>query len=142
MDPRILFDEEDRALVERYDWLVSKAGYAFTGCDGGHLLHRLITGCPKGMVVDHIDGNGLDNRRSNLRVCTIAENVRHRVRQNRNNASGVRGVRWDASRQRWTATLGHEGHTLNLGRFLTKEEAIEARRAGEARLQGVFSGKL
>jgi len=54
------------------------------------LMHRLLTGCPAGFVVDHINGNGLDNRRSNLRICDHASNVQRGFRTKA--SSGFRGV--------------------------------------------------
>ena len=92
----ILFDEEDRELVESHTWHIdtsdrSRTFYANTNirCDDGYerkkgylkykrvKLHRAIMKAPKDMVVDHINHNGLDNRRQNLRLCTTAENVRN-----------------------------------------------------------------
>ncbi|MEG7750695.1 HNH endonuclease, partial [Listeria monocytogenes] len=63
-------------------------------------LHRQIMGEPSGFEVDHIDGNGLDNRRANLRVASKTQNVRNqRIRQD--NTSSFKGVSWSKRRQKW-----------------------------------------
>lgn len=83
------------------DWTVNASGayhraqkIVATNTENGKKtnLARLVTDCPKGLVVDHISGDTLDNRRSNLRVCTTAQNVKNRTRLSRRNKTGVNGV--------------------------------------------------
>lgn len=98
-------------------------------------LHRFILGAPGGLVIDHIDGNGLNNCRANLRVVTIAQNSQNRKgASRRNKTSGIRGVSWDQSRQKWRATVAISENgkpkQLYLGRFSTIEEAAVAAVAG------------
>ena len=76
--------------------------------------------------VDHIDGNGLNNRRSNLRVVTQAENVANRTRHDRRNKSGVRGVDFDRRRNRWRAQATVAGKNTMIGRFATLQQAANA----------------
>lgn len=93
---------------------------------------------PAGMVVDHINGNTLDNRRSNLRVVTHKQNLRHRARgANRNNAVGVRGVSWDKERKKFLAGIRVDGKRLNLGRFDSLDAAVAARSAASVKFYGV-----
>ena len=68
-------------------------------------MHRQILNAPKGMVVDHKDGNGLNNRKSNLRLCTPAQNVRNR-RPALGSSSKYKGVSRDKSRRKWLARIG------------------------------------
>lgn len=78
---------------------------------------------PVGKVLDHIDGNPLNNRIENLRQCTQAQN-----RCNTRKYKGVsryKGVSWDKSRKMWLAMIRHHGKTYNLGGFLTQSEAAE-----------------
>lgn len=86
-------------------------------------------------VVDHINGDTLDNRRENIRVATRGESVRNQSGVSRANKSGVPGVRWEANR--WAAQIGFEGKWIRLGRFKTKEEAVEARLKAERELWGI-----
>jgi hypothetical protein len=90
-----IVDAEDYERVSRYKWCLSRTGkqlYAQRRTGGKTIrMHQFIMKPPKGMVVDHIDGNGLNNRRSNLRICTRPENTRNR-RRNPNTASGYKGV--------------------------------------------------
>jgi hypothetical protein len=89
-------------------------------------MHFSVVGYPnKGMVVDHINGNGLDNRRENLRIITNQNNIRCQG-INRNNTSGYRGVSWHKGKQRWEAKIRVNGHRLSLGRYKTAEEAARA----------------
>jgi HNH endonuclease len=78
--------------------------------------------CPKGKFVDHIDGDKLDNRKSNLRICSKAENCWNRTEMNKNNASGYRGVKFDKAKKLWRADIG-----LNFGKiYLCRSKHVEA----------------
>jgi len=89
------------------------------------LMHRLIMEPPKGMVVDHINGDGLDNRRANLRICTKKQNNYNRRIQGRG-ASKYKGVSWKNRDKRWRATLYYEKKQIFLGCFETEIEAAKA----------------
>lgn len=99
--------------------------------------HRLVLGFPNG-VTDHINRNGLDNRRQNLRVCSVAENNRNRGRQRRG-TSGLKGVSLDRVRMVWRATIRANGKDHYLGRFKTKEDAAMAYDEAAKRLHGNFA---
>lgn len=91
-------------------------------------LHRYITNTPKGMEVDHINGNGLDNRKVNLRICTRAENGRNR-KMSIKNKSGYHGVHFantENRKKRWTAMIRFGGKKRYIGRYFTVEEAARA----------------
>ncbi|WP_394805346.1 HNH endonuclease signature motif containing protein [Rhodococcus qingshengii] len=80
---KVLIDRADLKLVSAYKWHIGSTGYAvWRGNQNGKKItvrmHRLITGCPSGLIVDHINHNRLDNRRKNLRICTQTENMRNR----------------------------------------------------------------
>jgi hypothetical protein len=103
------------------------------------LLHRLILGDPPpGMEVDHIDGDGLNNQRSNLRFCTKSENMQNRKLQ-RNNTSGYRGVVFHKPTKKWQATISFQGKTRWLGLFVLPEEAAAAYDREASRLFGEFA---
>lgn len=93
-------------------------------------LHRWIMQPKKGEYVDHIDGNTLDNRRSNLRICSNAANLRNAGRRS-NNSSGVTGVWWDKSRDKWSAEIKVNYRKKFLGRFNNIRDAIKARQKAE-----------
>jgi len=101
-------------------------------------LHRLIAGAPPGTVVDHINGNPLDNRREKLRVCTHAENMRNRA-PSAVNKSGFKGVYWDATRRKWVAQIRAAGRRHSLGRFDTASLAHDAYVAAAHDLHGAFA---
>jgi hypothetical protein len=98
-------------------------------------LHRLITGAPAGMEVDHKNGNGLDNRRANLRVCTHAQNMMNMPKVKAR--SGFRGVR--RMKNRWHARIQVRGKETHLGAFPTAEDAWRVRRAAELIHKGEFA---
>lgn len=78
---------------------------------------------PKKMQVDHINGNGLDNRRENLRLATHSQNLVNSGK--RIGKSGYRGVRWDKDRNKWRADIQFEGRKYSLGRSLLKKECAK-----------------
>lgn len=76
--------------------------------------------------VDHIHGNTMDNRRSQLRITTSAGNSQNKIRLMRTNKSGFRGVRWNAATKSWRAYVAHMGKFHHCGLFGTPEEAASA----------------
>lgn len=101
-------------------------------------MHRCIANTPQGMATDHIDGNGLNNQISNLRVCTTKQNLCNKGKQI-NNTSGLKGVSWHKATQRWRATLNHNGKSIHLGGFDSKEFAREAYVFACRKYQGEFA---
>lgn len=83
-----------------------------------------------GMEVDHINGNSEDNRIDNLRVVTRQENCKN-IKKARNNTSGVPGVYWDKSRNKWRPSISINGKNKCLGRFDNFEDAVRARKIAE-----------
>lgn len=87
-------------------------------------LHRVVMNAAATSIIDHIDGNGLDNRRRNLRVATHAENIRNsRFGSGR---SSFRGVYWHKAAGRWCAEIRFAGKKQYLGLFSSEDEAARA----------------
>ena len=125
----LLFDEEDRALIESRSWSLTADGYAHAAYrENGRLvtvyLHRLLMKPPSGVLVDHINGNRLDNRRGNLRLVDAMGNSENQGGW-RNSTSRFRGVCWDTRYRKWHAYA--RGRTI--GRFDSEQEAAAAARA-------------
>lgn len=98
-------------------------------------LHRFITGLP---YVDHINGDGLDNRRSNLRPATRSQNMANR-RMNENNKSGFKGVYWNKASGKWHTQIGFEGRKLHLGFHVSVVDAARAYDDAAVRLFGEYA---
>lgn len=132
---RYVIDLEDVDKVRGRSWYAIK-GYAAAGKKNLH-LHRLLLDAPKGVQVDHIDGNPSNNRRSNLRLCTHAENVRN-VRRRADNTSGFKGVSMCSRAKRWRARIRLSRKLIHIGYFETPEQAKAAYEAAAERLFGAF----
>ena len=92
------------------------------------IMHRVITNAPDGMSVDHIDGNGLNNQKGNLRICTTAENSSN-CKSYKNSISKYVGVSLipDDRKRKWTAQINKNRKIIYISRHLTEEEAALAR---------------
>jgi hypothetical protein len=103
-------------------------------------LHRFITNCPPDLCVDHINGNTLDNRQENLRVCTITQNSKNQ-RKKKNNTSGYKGVVWDRKKAKWLSNITVNYKYIFLGYYDTPEKAYEAYVTASKKYHGDF-GRL
>jgi hypothetical protein len=101
------------------------------------LMHRIIAGTPDDMETDHIDGNGLNNRRSNLRAATITENRRNKIRSYASK-SGVKGVHWVERLGKWRAQICADRKVTCLGLFDTVDGAAHAYAKASATLHGKY----
>lgn len=132
-----LVDDEDYELVNQYRWCFSY-GYA-KGANGGPFMHRLIMGAPpfERAKVDHINGDKLDNRRSNLRWATDRQNQGNRKKRSDN--CGYKGVSWHPQNRKWMARIGKDGRVRHIGYFDTAEEAALAYDEEAKREFGVYA---
>lgn len=101
-------------------------------------MHRVIAQTEQGFVTDHIDGNGLNNRRSNLRPATRSQNS-HNQKRNVRNTSGEKGVSLCKRTSRWKARLKLHGRNHCLGYYHSLEEAANAVRAARIKMHGNFA---
>ena len=133
-----LIDATDAALVGERCWTLSRRANKLYATSRGVYLHRVILGAPRGQEVDHINGDGLDNRRSNLRLCNRSENARNATRHF-DGASGFKGVCRNKNGKRWLAQIFRNGSTARLGVFDTAEDAARAYDRASVRLDGEFA---
>lgn len=105
-------------------------------------VHRLVAkaflGISDDQEIDHIDGNPLNNRLDNLRVCSHAENMKNR-RRHSNNSSGFPGVSYHKASGKYQAQIWLNGRNKHLGLFKTPEEAAIAYKNASLKLHGAFS---
>ena len=135
-----LISKIDEHLLQ-YTWRLRNRGYVYRKHHGKEIwLHNEIMHPPEGYVVDHINGNPLDNTRDNLRICTQLDNMKN-LKLNIRNTSGVKGVNWRKDIQKWRAFIQVEGKFISLGTYTNKEDAIKARKEAEVKYFGEFRRK-
>lgn len=113
----------DKPLFEYLDWYNGHYGYLQIKVQG-HIkrYHRLISNCPEGLVVDHINRDTKDNRRVNLRNVTKQQNSINQP----NTTGNYKGVSWSKHAKKWRATAKLDNKTKHLGYFELEEEAAKA----------------
>ncbi len=145
----IKLTQEQYALVSEcdYEWLNQwnwqadwdeKMQSFYAKRRGGIRMHRQILGLKRGdpNQGDHRNGDTLDNRRSNLRICTQSQNKKN-ARKRRDNTSGVKGVDFHAGK--WRVRINENGQSVYVGKYNSKEDARNAYRTAATRLHGEFA---
>lgn len=127
-----LIDVEDYHRLKKYKWYVSRSPWGY--CARANIkengkrktlyMHRHVMNAPENKEIDHINHNGLDNRKTNLRVCSHAENMRNR-KKNRNSISKFKGVK-PAGKKDWQAIITINDKEKYLGCFTSEIEAAIA----------------
>lgn len=147
-----LVDDEDYEELNKHKWLVQKKPGTCYVCryESGSgktsliFMHRQIMSPPDDMQIDHINHNGLDNRRCNLRICTQAENMRNSVKQKTARggcpSSIYRGVSWNSGRgKKWKVGIKTGDVQIHLGYFNDEIEAAHAYDAAAIEYHGEFA---
>ncbi len=145
-----MVDDEDYAWLNQFKWAFTIAkkkntGYAMLGFGiNGRLdyiyMHRLIMNFPENFGIDHKDRNGLNNQKSNLRICNPSQSSANQTRSKKN-TSGFKGVCFRHKRKlrQWQATINFQRKYIYLGYFNTAEEAHEAYKKAAVELFGEFA---
>lgn len=137
-----IVDEADYDELSAHRWHLHQCGSGLYAarCAGGRLIlmHRQILNAPAGMLCDHKNHDGLDNRRSNLRLCTPAQN-QHNSRPQINCRSAYKGVSWNRQAKKWQARIGRNGQTIFIGYYDYEQDAAIAYDDMAAELFGEFA---
>ena len=143
----VVVNINDYGRIKGYHWCAMKNSgnwYAMTHIPklgGGHktkYMHQLLLPVDTEWEVDHIDGDGLNNRMSNLRRVNRQQNSMNRdIRKD--STSKIKGVYWHKSSGKWQSNIMIKGESIHLGLFLSIDDAISARKAAEVKYFGEFS---
>jgi hypothetical protein len=138
----VLINEEDFELISQHNWGISQDQRYFRVRTGDHiyLMHRMIMNCKKGdkKVVDHINGNTWDNRKSNLRICNDSKNLMNRGKTKKN-TSGYKGVSWSGYHKKWASMLWAGDKKYFLGYYNCPTAAWFAYVRGAVKYHGEFA---
>lgn len=139
-----LVDNEDYDRLMQWKWwaLHDRGGnwYAQARINGKRTrMHRFIMGAQKGQMLDHINGNGLDNRECNLRLCTNSQN-QHNQKMRRKEASSIyKGISWYRNLEKWKAQITYNRKHMHLGYFSNEIEAARVYDKRAVELFGEFA---
>lgn len=147
-----LVDAEDFEWLNQFSWVYAK-GYARSGIYNPeiqktrlHSMHRMITK-PSGtssrgyadVIVDHINGNTLDNRKANLRFTNVSGNLQNQRKRTKQTTSSFKGVSWNKEKQKWQVKIKANGKHIWLGYFDLEKEAARTYNEAAIRLFGEFA---
>lgn len=145
-----IVDDEDFEVVSKLKWYARRDKgsnwYAMRNSPRGGqrktiMLHNFIKTIHGGGLVDHINGDSLDNRKENLRVVTKSQNSMNR-KLNKNNRSGIKGVCWSERDKRWVAQIRAGGKYIRLGSFTDKMEAAQVYKSASEVYHGEFARSM
>jgi hypothetical protein len=141
-----LVDDADYPELAKHRWYVLRPRHAFYAAryivPKGEkrycvYMHRIIAGAGQGLQVDHVNGDGLDNRRCNLRLCSQSQNNQN---QRKTRGSSVfKGVSWARTECRWQASIKINGKSRALGHFTNESDAARAYDIAAVKYFGAFA---
>lgn len=144
-----LIDKADFQLVKQWKWSYLAGGYAMRKSRYGPrklgkyyciYLHRFLLNAPKGIDVDHINGNKLDNRRSNLRLASRSQNFANQPKQKKLNCtSQFKGIYWDKTLKFWRVRIHFRHKKFEIGLFKNEIAAAMAYDIWVKDIQGEFA---
>lgn len=135
----ILIDKELYYDIIQYKWHVNNYGYVIANINKKDIrLHRYIMNYSEDDFIDHINGDKLDNRKSNLRIATPQQNSRN-TSSRKNSTSQYLGVYFDKSRNKFLARISINNTAINLGRFVNEIDAAKARDKASKKHFGDFA---
>jgi len=146
---KAIVDIEDLPGLSKLRWFAGKRGntyYAATSENNEtlgkkiYMHHKVMGRSPAGMEIDHINGNGLDNRKENLRFCTHQQNLQARRKKNPNASSQYKGVHWSKDKKRWRTIIRRiDGKREHLGYFNSELDAAKAYDKAALEMFGEFA---
>jgi hypothetical protein len=133
-------DMEDYNRIKSFRWYIDKDGYVVGYVNGKMVkLHRFITDCPQDKVVDHINRNKLDNRKSNLRICSVKDNNKNHSKSC-NNKSGYKNIYKVKNRELWKVAIRADGNEyVKYFKLDELNQAIEWRNEVLKRVHGEYA---
>lgn len=140
---KVKIDLEDVKKTQLLKWVINTGnrGMHYVFNNKGLLLHRYLMNAPSGKDVDHIYGDTMDNRKSQMRICSRSENMsnsKHYI----NNTSGHKGVTWHKKTERWMAYIKVNWKQKTLGYFGNIEDAVKAREEAEDKYFGEYKNTI
>lgn len=143
-----IVDEDVYEWASKLKWFAAHWKNGFYACRGGKMtngirkpneaLHRTIMNPPEGMMIDHINGNTLDNRRDNLRICSNTQNQRNQQLSKRNTV-GYKGVSWHQRHKKWIARIRVNNRLIHLGYYTDLIEGAKAYDVAAIKYYGEFA---
>jgi len=132
-----IVDPEDYKKLAKYNWYAKRCDRRFYAERWGKRkqgsiirtdikMHQVIMGTAEGKVIDHINHNGLDNRKANLRFATTQQNTWNKRKQKGNYSSQYKGVHWVKSENKWRAVITCNSKVIYIGRFDDEKAAARA----------------
>ncbi len=136
-----IVDDEDFEFLNQWKWHYSvdiKKGNGRAANRDRKYMHRILLNPPDKQMIDHKNGNSLDNRRQNLRFCTVSQNMMN-SKPPKNSKSGIKGVSWHDRSKKWLTKIKYNGKFIHIGLFDNKEIAGEFYKAASLDLFGEFA---